>query len=118
LGDVTGKRESVENSVVYVAAPGTALQLNRMASHGWNCVVPPCGALSVGAASWPGPAPVTVKLRVADHGPVSTVPLTALTRQKYVPFARPLTVACVTLGKVESWAARSEKFDALLTSQL
>ena len=39
--------------------------------------------------------PVTVKLRAADHAPCSNAPLAACTRQKYVPFARPLMVSVV-----------------------
>src|SRR5215210_173509 len=54
--------------------------------------------------------PVTVKLRVVDHG-LATVPLMASTRQKYVPLGMPLTVARVTSGPVEPTAAVVAKSD-------
>jgi len=61
--------------------------------------------------------PVTVKLLAADHAPCSNAPLTACTRQKYVPLARPLTVA-VVWPLVEFWRITGEKLDEVLTCQL
>src|SRR5690349_10421966 len=76
-------------------------------SRTWNDV-PLVGALKAGVPG-AGPRPVTVKLRTTDHGesidpvapPTSCV---AFTRQKYVPFGRPLTLSWVAAGKSsESW---------------
>jgi hypothetical protein len=59
-----------------------------------------------------------LKLRGADHGLWTNAPLTACTRQKYVPFGKPLTVACVTLGLVESCRTFVGKVEEVLTCQL
>ena len=61
--------------------------------------------------------PVTVKLRGAEYG-LAAVPLTACTRQKYVPLAMPLTVARVTSPAVDPTAAVVAKSDRALTCQL
>src|SRR5215813_599582 len=50
-----------------------------------------------------GPSPATVKLRAADQGEsrAKTAPPTiavALTRRKYVPLGKPLTLSCVRVG--------------------
>src|SRR5690242_19778818 len=86
----TAKLESVEYCRTYVAAFGTALQLKVITSNGWK-VEYPFGGPRLGAP----PAPLIVKLRGCDHAPWTNWPLTACTRQKYVPSARPLTVSCV-----------------------
>src|SRR6185503_7352221 len=82
-------------------APGTSVQTRSKNSNGWNCVA--VGAVIAGV---PGaaPSPVMVKLRVADHGesmkPIAPpTSCAALTLQKYVPFARPLTCAFVSAGR-------------------
>jgi hypothetical protein len=72
----------------------------------------------VGAAGAPAPAPVTVKLRTVDHGPVTKLLLMACTRQKYVPVARPLTVSCVAGAVTEFWRAILANVDDELTCQL
>ena len=90
----TGKLGSVAAWNTYVTAPAAAVQLNVMTSYGWN-VEYPFGGPSEGVPGAPGPTPVTLKLRAADHALCSNAPLTACTRQKYVPLARPLTVAAV-----------------------
>jgi hypothetical protein len=61
---------------------------------------------------------LTVKLRVADQGPWTKLLLTAWTRQKYVPFARPLTVSCVAGAVTEFWRTMFAKLDVALTCQL
>jgi hypothetical protein len=87
-----------------------------MTSIGWNAVAP-CGGLSVDEPGAPGPVPVTVKLRALDHAPCTKLPLTACTRQKYVPAAKPLTVSWVW-PLVESRAITGAKVDEGLTCQL
>src|SRR5256885_8628491 len=64
------------------------------------------------------PAPVTVTLCPADQTPDSKAPLMACTRQKYVPFARPLTVSCVVVPLVEPCATIGVKLDEVLTCQV
>src|SRR5690349_16119609 len=83
-----------EVSKTYVAAPGTGVHQVDPASSGWN-VLYPCGAASTGVAGVAAPAPVTVKLRVADHAPWLSALSTAWTRQKKVPLGRPLTTSRV-----------------------
>src|SRR3954466_4160989 len=83
-----------EVSKTYVAAPGTGVHQVDPVSSGWN-VLYAWGGASTGGPGVPGPTPVTVKLRGADHAPCSNAPLTAWTRQKYVPFVRPLTTSLV-----------------------
>ena len=58
----------MEVSKTYVAAPGTELHQVDPVSSGWNVVYAWVGA-SAGVPGVPGPTPVTVKLRVADHAP-------------------------------------------------
>jgi len=65
----------------------------------------------------PGPAPLMVKLRAGDHAPCWNALLTAWARQKYVPFARPLTTSCVW-PFVEFWRITVVKLDEALTCQL
>src|SRR4051812_25353105 len=116
-GELTGNAVSFDASSTYFTAPGTEVQLIPNDSHGWK-VLPPRGWLSVGVAGTPAPAPVTVKLRTADHGPCTTSLLTACTRQKYVPGARPLTVALVTGAVTESCRVIFVNVDDALTCQL
>lgn len=71
----------------------------------------------VGLPSAPGPAPVMLKLRAPDHVPCTNAPLTACTRQKYVPLARPLTVSWVW-PLVEFCRITVEKVEVGLTCQL
>jgi hypothetical protein len=59
-----------------------------------------------------------LKLRPADHALFTNAPLTACTRQKYVPFARPLTVSCVIPTFVEFCSAIVGKVEEVLTCQL
>src|SRR5437763_6907131 len=66
----------------------------------------------------PGPAPVTVTLCPPDQTPDWEAPLMACTRQKYVPFARPLTVSCVVVPFVEPCATIGVKLDEVLTCQV
>ena len=61
------------------------------------------GALITGVAG-AGPSPVTVNVRTVDQG--ESIDLVApptvwlaLTRQKHVPFGRPLTLSRVTVGR-------------------
>jgi hypothetical protein len=90
--------------------------LNVTTSNGWNVEYPLVGDM-VGEAGCPGPAPVTLKLRAADHALCTNELLTACTRQKYVPFGRPLTVSCVW-PLVELCNTVLEKVDEVLTCQL
>src|SRR5919205_4017648 len=87
-----------------------------MTSCGWNVEYASVGS-SVGVPGEPGPAPVTVKLRAADHAPCSKAPFTACTRQKYVPFDSPLTVSCVW-PLVEFCKLTVENAEDVLTCQL
>ena len=68
-------------------------------------------------ATAPGARPVTVNVRGLDHAPCTNAPLTAWTRQKYVPFASPPTVSCV-VPFVEFCTGTEEKLDEALTCQL
>src|ERR1700704_6389425 len=112
-----GKAGSFDASSTYLAAPGTALQLIPNDSQGWK-LLPPLGWFRVGVAGRPAPAPVTVKLRVADQGPWTKSLLTAWTRQKKVPVARPLTESCVAGAVTEPWRTIWAKVDVALTCQL
>src|SRR5438874_13383228 len=87
-----------------------------MTSYGWN-VEYAFGGPSEGVPGAPGPTPATLKLRACDHAPCSNAPFTACTRQKYVPFARPLTASCVP-PLVEFCRITDEKFEDGLTCQL
>jgi hypothetical protein len=100
-----------------VAAPGTAVQVKVIDSNGWNFVVPPRGGLSVGVPGEVAPVPVTTTLRAADQAPCATL-FTACTRQKYVPLASPLTVACVVGLVVEPCCTTAAKEAVGLTCQL
>src|SRR3954449_10070335 len=75
-----GNAESFDASRTYLVVPETALQLMPKISQGWK-LVPPLGELSCGVPGRPGPAPLTLKLRTVDHGPVTMSLLTAWTRQ-------------------------------------
>src|SRR5262245_18080936 len=92
-------------------------------SNGWKLVT---GAQRVGTPVGAGPSPVTVKLRTVENGesmkptapPTSCAPFT---RQKYVPFASPLTRASVGVGTSPSKllkpdAITAAKFELALTS--
>src|SRR5438270_14079654 len=88
-----------------------------MTSSGWNVEYPLVG-LRLGAAGCAAPAPVTFRLRDTDHALFTNAPFTTCTRQKYVPFGRPLTVSWVTPALVEFCNAIVEKLDEVLTCQL
>ena len=88
----TGKVGSVDSWRMYEVAPDTALHVKVMFSNEWNFVAFR-GGFRVDVPGTPAPAPVTVKLLGDDHAPGSTSVLTAWTCQKYVPFARPLTIS-------------------------
>src|SRR4051812_7153234 len=111
---LTGKAASFDASRTYLTAPGTALQLMPNDSHGWK-LVPPLGRFSDGFAGNPALTPVTVKLRGADQAPWTNAPLTAWTRQKYVPFARPLTVSVLVGAVTEFCRAILANVDVALT---
>src|SRR5262245_59964078 len=77
----------------------------RKNARTWNCAGL-AGDVKVGR---PGaaPRPTTVKVRTSDQGESSakTTPPTscvAMTRQKYVPFGSPLSVAVVRVGMLGS----------------
>ena len=137
--DVTGcvvtENDALVCPAVTVTAPGTVATAGALFVR--PMVTPPAGAgsemktvpiaelppvtpwgftpipVSVGALV----VPVMVKLRVADHA-LTVAPLTACTRQKYVPFAMSLMVAWVTVPAVLPTAAVAAKLDVVLTFQL
>ena len=59
-----------------------------------------------------------LKLRAADQALFTNAPLTDCTRQKYVPFGRPLTVSCVIPTFVEFCRAIVGNVAEVLTCQL
>ena len=94
--------------------------MNVIVSHEWNRVAF-CGGSRVAEPGTPVPAPVTMKLRGDDQAPGSRAGLTAWTRQKYVPFGRPLTMSLVVAAPTSSLGFLSitdAKSDDRLTSQL
>ena|SRR5881398_585955 len=71
-------------------------------SYAWNCDPFP-GLVMVGVPAGAGPSPVIEKVPTADHAesrkPVAPPTFcVAFTLQKYEPFGRPLTLACVGTG--------------------
>src|SRR4051812_17682989 len=89
-------------------------------SRTWNCAGL-AGDVKPGRPG-AGPSPTMVKVRTADQAESSekTAPPTicvALTRQKYVPFGRPLTTSSVRVGMLASADALVNP-DAMTTPKL
>ena len=84
----------LERLTVVVPPPGAGCEMKTVPVTGF----PPLtfvGLTEIPVSVGGAVVPVTVKLRAADHG-LTAVPLTASTRQKYVPLGMLVTVACVT----------------------